>query len=101
MKKKPKQQRSATKQKLRFGVSIGEPADNPLFDEVQHAITRFMTFIKPVKCAHCGKMTKKHWTQLVFFRVAEPFVVVLHPSESQYAPLTPVCTDHILQPEFE
>jgi hypothetical protein len=94
-------QKESADTRLRYGVSVGEPAQNKLFDEVQHAITRFLTFIKPVKCAHCGKMKKKHWTQLVFFRVAEPTGFTLEPSAAQYPPLTPVCTDHILKPDFE
>lgn len=87
--------------KLRYGVSVGETKENPMFDEAMHAVTRFLTFIKPVKCAHCGKARKKHWTQLVFFRVMEPLQFTLKESEVQFAPLTPVCTDHILKPEFE
>lgn len=91
----------ATEEKLRYGVSMGEPADNPMFDQTQHAITRFLTFIKPVSCAHCGKKRKKHWTQLTFFRVMEQKAFTLEKSEAQFPPLTPVCTDHILHPEFE
>ncbi len=81
------------------GVSVVKPKQNPMFDEFQHAITRFLTYGKKVKCAHCGKMRKKHWTQLVFFRVIEEEAgFVLKESETEYPPLTPVCDDHILAP---
>ena len=92
MKKKAK---TSERRKV-FGVSVCEPAPNPLFDEFTHAVTRFLIFDKPVKCAHCGKTRKKHWTQLIFFRVMEPTGFVLKASETEYPPLTPVCDDHIL-----
>lgn len=80
------------------GVTIGEPKENPLFTEFQHAVTRFMTYDKPVACAHCGKKRKRHWTQLVFFHVMEMAVFTLIKSDNEYPPLTPVCDDHILSP---
>lgn len=84
-----------TTQENPFDVSVGTPAPNKMFTEWQHACTRFLTFRRKVKCAHCGKSRKKHWTQLVFFRVMDG-QFMLQPSEQEYAPLTPVCDDHIL-----
>lgn len=81
-----------------FGVSVGEAKPNPMFSEWQHSITRFLTYGKKVKCAHCGKMKKRHWTQLVFFRVMEENGFTLKESEAEYPPLTPVCDAHILSP---
>ena len=95
-----------------FDIAVGEPKPNKMFDAWQHAITKFLAYSKPVKCAYCGKMSKQHWTQLKFFRIAEGFETKL-PSgkvvESQafaltkgkelFPPLTPVCGKHILAPE--
>lgn len=84
---------------IEFDVSVGLPANNPMFSERQHAITRFLSFSKPVKCAHCGRYRRKHWTQLKFFQVMmmELAGLALVPSEKIYPPLTPVCEDHILK----
>lgn len=92
---------TTTGKPLRYGVSVLAPKENKMFSQVQHAITRFLKFIKPVKCAHCGKMKKNHWTQLVFFRVMDSSRFTLVASDALLPPLTPVCTDHILKPEFE
>lgn len=79
-----------------YDVYTSEPKPNKLFDEFTHFITRFLTFSKPVACAHCGKKRKRHWTHLVFFHVMEEDFMVLRKSEKEYPPLTPVCSDHIL-----
>ena len=95
-----------------FDVAVGETKSNPMFDAWQHAITKFLTFSKPVKCAYCGRMSQRHWTQLKFFRIAEGFekklpsgkVVsatsfALTDGQELFPPLTPVCAKHILSPE--
>lgn len=105
---KPKQ----AKTKLHFDIDVKPPKPNPMFDEWQTAITKFFTYTKPVKCAYCGRMSKRHWTQLKFFRVAEGFemklldgkVVPANGFEMKdgaelFPPLTPVCGKHILSPE--
>ena len=88
----------APKEKLEpmYHVSILPPAPNPMFTAFQHDTTRFLHFTKPVKCAHCGKAKKRHWTSLRFFRVMDLGAFTLIPSRKEYAPLTPVCEDHIL-----
>jgi len=85
-----------------FDVQIIEPASNPMFEEWQHAITKFLIYTKPVACAHCGKKRKRHWTQLRFFSATdmEPGKFKLEPGETVYPPLTPVCADHLLLPEI-
>lgn len=82
-----------------FDVSIGEPKPNKMFSAWQTAITKFLTYRRAVKCAHCGKMSKHHWTQLKFFRVMDEGAFVLKTSKALYPPLTPVCSKHILSPE--
>jgi hypothetical protein len=87
------------KQRLHFDIAVTPPKPNPMFDEWQTAITKFLTYTKPVKCAYCGRMSKHHWTQLKFFRVAEMESPVLHDGAELFPPLTPVCGKHILAPE--
>jgi len=82
-------------------VSVGEPKPNPLFDEELLALTKFLTYTKPIKCAHCGKARRRHWTQLKFFRVMDEAAFRLKASAVIYPPLTPVCTSHILKPEID
>jgi len=85
--------------RVRVDIAVGEPKRNPLFTPEQLAITKFLTYSKPVKCVHCGRPTRHHWTLLTFFRVMEAVLVVLTPSETAYPPLSPVCRKHILKPE--
>jgi hypothetical protein len=97
-----------------FDVIVVEPKPNKMFNEWQHAITKYLTYQRPVKCAYCSKMSKHHWTQLKFFRIAEGFErklpngKVVPSNEFQlengkelFPPLTPVCTKHILAPDHE
>ena len=85
---------------LTFDVRIGEPKPNKMFTEWQTAITKFLIYSKPIPCAHCGKKKRGLWTQLKFFRVMEEEGFALRASDKLYAPLTPVCEDHILQPDM-
>jgi len=93
---------------IAFDVTVGSPKQNKMFD----AITKFLTYTKPVRCAYCGKLSKHHWTQLKFFRIAEgferklpdgkvveEFSVVLTDGKELFPPLTPVCGKHILSPQ--
>jgi hypothetical protein len=77
-------------------VSMSSPKPNPMFSERQHVITKFLTYSKKVKCAHCGKAKLRLWTQLTFFRVVEESAFVAIPSKAEYPPLTPVCMSHLL-----
>lgn len=84
-----------------------------MFDEWQTAITKFLRYTQPVKCAYCGRMSKRHWTQLKFFRIAEGFEMKLPNGKvvkcdsfklkygkELFPPLTPVCGKHILSPQL-
>lgn len=99
------------KQKLYFDVMVTPPKPNPMFNEWQTAITKFLTYTQPVKCAYCGRSSKHHWTQLKFFRIAEGFEMklpngkvvpatgfALKDGKELFPPLTPVCSKHILSP---
>jgi hypothetical protein len=99
-------------QQLHYDVQVGEPKLNKMFDEWQTAITKFLTYTKSVKCAYCGRMSRHHWTQLKFFRIAEGFEMKLpngkvvpatgfsmSDGKELFPPLTPVCRKHILAPE--
>jgi hypothetical protein len=99
------------KQKLHYDVAVVvEP--NPMFTPWQHAITKFLTYTQPVKCAYCGRTSKRHWTQLKFFRISEGFEMklpdgkvvkansfTLSDGKELFPPLTPVCRKHILSPQ--
>ena len=84
---------------LYYDVTVTSPKLNPMFDEWQTAITKFLTYCRPVRCAYCGRMSKHHWTQLKFFRVAEMDSPTIRDGKELLAPLTPVCRKHILSPE--
>jgi hypothetical protein len=95
-----------------YDVAVVAPKPNKLFSEWQTAITKYLVYSKPVKCAYCGRMGKRHWTQLKFFRIAEGFEKKLpngkvvpatgfqvSDGKELFPPLTPVCQKHILAPE--
>ena len=84
---------------IEVDVLFGDPKPSPVFTPEQLAITKFLTYSRPVACAHCGKLTRHHWTQLRFFRVMEPIFIHLKASEKLYAPLAPVCRKHFLSAE--
>jgi hypothetical protein len=101
-----------SKRRLFYDVQLHAPAPNKMFSPWQTAITKFLIYTQPVKCAYCGRMSRHHWTQLKFFRVMEGFekkmpggkVVAaesftLKPGKEIFAPLAPVCRKHILQPQ--
>lgn len=81
-----------------------------MFQPWQTAITKFLRYTKPVRCAYCGKVSRHHWTQLRFFRIAEGFEkkvdgeVIKWNSPvgflgtETFPPLTPVCRSHMLSP---
>lgn len=82
-------------------VHFSDPRKNKMFTPLQHAITQFLTYTRPVKCAFCGRKSKHMWTQCMFFRVYELSSFSLNPSTEEYPPLTPVCRKHILQPNMK
>lgn len=94
-----------------FDVQLRDAKPNHMFKEWQTAITKFLHFTQPVKCAYCGFPRRKHRTQLRFFRIAEGFekklpsgkvvkcfAVVASMGKEIFPPLTPVCGSHILAP---
>ena len=101
-----------THTKLHYDVSVRGTKPNTLFDAWQTATTKFLSYTRAVKCAYCGRMSKHHWTQLKFFRIAEGFEkklpsgkvvpatdLQLTDGAELFPPLTPVCRKHILSPE--
>lgn len=102
MKKPTKKSDRLTLDDLLF-VQIREPKQNPMFTEFQHQVTRFLIYNRPVACAACGKKKRTHWTQLCEFQAmdmsAGQFVLKRYPPT--FAPLTPVCTDHPISPDYD
>lgn len=94
----PKTLAAKKKVRLDLDISVTAPKPNPRFSEWEHTITRFLTYSRPVKCAHCGKKKRNLWTCLKFFRVVEMEPLVAVPSPTEYPPLTPICSDHCFQP---
>jgi hypothetical protein len=82
-------------------VVVSGAKPNPAFSDEMNACTHFLQYRRAVPCAHCGKMKRKHWTYLQFFRVGELVAFAVRLSDKEYPPLTPVCTDHLLRPTHE
>ncbi len=73
--------------------------DNPMFPPIMTAMIRFARYEKPVRCAHCGKKRKLHWTMLVPFWPQEMGGFAVSDGEFMEA-LTPVCREHPMSPQF-
>lgn len=82
-------------------VRFIEAKPNKMFTEHQTTITKFLEYTRAVPCAHCKKRSKYHWTQTLFFRVMDLGSFALTPGKKILPPLTPVCRDHILEPQIE
>jgi hypothetical protein len=82
-------------------VEIREAKPNKMFSEQQRAMVRFLLYNKPVVCAECGKKAKVMWTMLCQFKAGDMkrSFVVLQMGASR-APLTPVCDEHPLSPDW-
>jgi len=95
MKKKPKSPRILC-------VQICEAKPNKLFSEQQRESIRFLRYNQHVPCAACGKKVRIHWTMLCQFKAGDMnrnhFELQLYPQS--FAPLTPVCGDHPLAPDW-
>ena len=91
-------------QYLNFGgmdVSMHRAEPNPLFSEFENAAVVFLAYRKPVECALCKAPRLRLWTLAVFFRACamNDHSLTLDFSQSPvFPPLTPVCSDHILNP---
>lgn len=81
-------------------VDILEAKPNPLFTEAQRAAVRFLRYSQRVPCAECGKKLWIHWTMLCQFRVQDMGAFAVLPSSKSHPPLTPVCRDHIMAPDW-
>jgi hypothetical protein len=81
-------------------VSICEGKPNAMFTEQQRQSIRFLIYNKPVVCAECGKKFKKMWTMLCQFTAPTMANLVMAESGKSHLPLTPVCNDHLLAPDW-
>lgn len=83
-------------------VEILEAKPNPMFSEQQRQGIRFLRYNKWIPCAACGKKVKVHWTALYQFKAGNmksgQFVLQYYPQS--FPPLTPVCGDHPLRPDY-
>ena len=84
-------------------VDLGVPRPNKMFPDWATERVLLLSYTKPVPCAHCGKLRKKHWTMLMAFSVAtEPGPgdnpCVVQEFNEVHLPLTPVCGKHCLRP---
>jgi hypothetical protein len=82
-------------------VTILEARPNPLFEEWQRELVRFLRFNRAVPCAECGRRSKHHWTQVVSFKAynvatAKSFILERNWSGKIHPPLAPVCGSHPL-----
>lgn len=86
-------------------VHILEAKPNPLFTENQRRMVRFLRFNQYVPCAHCGKKVRVHWTMLCDFRSVDMsralFTIDAQRDGKPFPPLTPVCGDHPLAPDWK
>lgn len=75
-----------------------------MFTEAQRQSVRALRYNLHVPCAHCGKKRRLHWTMLCAFRsiiFEECYLVVDSKRDGKpFPPLTPVCGDHLLTPDW-
>jgi hypothetical protein len=88
------------KLKALLWVEVCEAKPNPMFSEWQRSTVRFLRFNGCVPCAECGKKRRLHWTMLCAFRCKDMKQGVFSPVKSAkvHAPLSPVCSEHLLGP---
>lgn len=79
------------------------PKRNPMFTEFQTMITVFLRYPTAVPCAHCGRKSKHHWSQRVYFRASSTMEDKAPAFTIQGGALlpggSPVCRSHVLMPE--
>lgn len=86
---------------LLYMIDILEAKPNKMFTEQQRALVRFVrSYGQSMTCAHCGKKKRTLWTMLTPFRAVDLSGIVAVKGEELLAPLTLVCTEHLMQPEF-
>lgn len=81
-------------------VQLYDAKPNPMFPEWLTCRLQFLRYAVAVKCAHCGRKSKFHWTLMMSFRIAMESAFTLKAGEILHPPLTPVCRDHIMKPEL-
>jgi len=86
------------KQKL-LCVTICEAKPNKLFTEEQRRSIRFLRYNEKIECAECGKKRKTMWTMLCQFKAVNFETDTLTEGQS-HLPLTPVCDEHPLHPDW-
>jgi hypothetical protein len=83
-------------------VQILEAKPNKMFTKEITDMLRFLRFNHAVPCAACGKKKRTLWTMLSQFKAVDfensQFVAKEFPQS--FAPLTPVCDDHPLHPDW-
>lgn len=86
-------------------VQILEAKPNKMFTENQRRMVRFLRFNQYLPCAHCGKKVRVHWTMLCAFRSIDMrgamFSINAQRDGKPFPPLTPVCGDHPLAPDWQ
>lgn len=83
-------------------VDICEARPNKLFTEQQRQAVRFLRYNRRVPCAACGKKVRIHMTMLCQFKAGDlggSFGELKFYPKS-FPPLTPVCGDHPVAPDF-
>ncbi len=73
--------------------------DNPMFPPEFTLMVRFVRPEKAMKCAMCGKKTKKLWTMLVPFKPQNMQQFKMDSGDELKA-LTVVCEKHPMAPTF-
>lgn len=83
-------------------VDIREAKPNKMFSEAMTLMVRFLVYNQPIPCAACGKKRKVMWTMRCQFKAGdlEHSLVVLKDYPQSFAPLTPVCDDHPIGPDW-
>jgi len=86
-----------------LAVEILEAKPNRMFSEDMRQLIRFLRYNQPVPCQACGKKARIHWAFLAEFDAIDfgrsQFVATSF--GKAFAPLTPVCQDHPLQPPLK
>ena len=83
-------------------VQILEAKPNKLFTEQQRGSIRFLRYNKFIPCLECKKKRKVMWTMLCEFLALDfnQDIILSSNNGTVHPPLTPVCSDHPLQPKF-
>lgn len=84
-----------------LAVEILEAKENPLFTEEMRQAVRFLRYNQAIPCVECGKKRRIMWTMLCQFKAADTSGMSFSLKMGQSrAPLTPVCSDHPMAPDW-